>query len=136
MGLLGIISKKDKSTVIKGAVDLVGNVRGMIDDSNFTKEEAMRANIEIADKMAAFVGDTLSENTERSKTRRSIAKYYMYFFSAIVVAISVLRKIDPEWAEFVKGLIRELYLGEAFLAVIGFFFGSYMFSQYIGRNKQ
>lgn len=136
MSVLGLFSRKDKTTVINGAVKLVGNIRSMIDDSKLTHEEAMKANIEIADKMSDFVGDTLSENTERSKTRRSIAVFYMYFFCGLILLIIGLWKYDKAWAEFIKGLILELNLGTAFLAVIGFFFGSYMFRQYVGQNKK
>lgn len=135
MGILGLFSPKDKSTVIKGAVDLVGNVRSMIDDSKFTTEEAMRANIEVADKMAQFVGDTLSENTERSKTRRLIAVMFMAFFIFLVFVLIIAWKFDKDWAEFIYKVMIDLNLAIAFITVIGFFFGSYMFRQYIGQTK-
>lgn len=136
MSFLGLFSSKDKSTVINGAVDLVSNVRSMIDDSKFTTEEAMRANIEIADKMAEFVGDTLNENTERSKTRRFIAVMFMGFFLFLVLVLIVVWKFDKEWAEFIYKVLIDLQLSIAFITVIGFFFGSYMFRQYIGQSKK
>ena len=112
------IFKKDKSTIIEGAVKLVGNVRKMIDDSKLTSQEA-------ADATAQFVKDTLSENTERSRTRRSIAVDTIRFFFALIVFLIVVWKFDTAWFDASKDLIIEFKLPVAFLMVMGFFFGGY-----------
>ena len=132
---MGWLTGKNKTTVINGAVDLVKGVRSMIDDSKFTPEEAMRANITIADKTAEFVGNTLSENTERSVTRRRIAVFFMYFFCSWIVSIALSWLFKKELAEFMLKLTSDLNLHWAFIAVIGFFFGSYTLRQYTGKKK-
>ena len=54
----------------KGLLTQVGSWVG---NMKFTDEEQAELNVKIADKAADFVASTLSENTERSKTRRQIA---------------------------------------------------------------
>ena len=112
------IFKKDKSAIIKGAIDLVGNVTKMIDDSKLTSQEAAAAT-------AQFVKDTLSENTERSRTRRSIAVDTIRFFFLLTIFLIVVWKFDPLWFEASKNLIIEFKLPVAFLMVMAFFFGGY-----------
>jgi len=109
---------KDKSKVVEGAVQLVGNVTKMIDDSKLTSQEA-------ADATAQFVKDTLSENTERSRTRRSIAVETIRFFFLLIIFLIVAWKFDPAWFVAAKNLIIEFKLPVAFLMVMAFFFGGY-----------
>ena len=86
MGFLGI--GKDRSTIVNGAVDLVKNVRGMIDDSKLTDEERMRYHAANAQAASDFVKDTMAENTERVRARRAIAIFLVYFFCSLVVVIN------------------------------------------------
>jgi hypothetical protein len=136
MGLFG----KDKSTVVKGAVDLVGNIRGMIDDSKFTAEEKARFNIQIADATAEYAKATLSENTERSKARRHIAIVSIYFFYFLVMTLLILWRFAPEWFEAAKQLIVEFKLPTAFIMIMAFFFGGYYLNKLpninTGKNKK
>ena len=131
---MGLLSRKDKSTVVNGAIDLAKGIRSMVDDSKFTEEEAARMNIGAAEAIAQFAKDTASENTERSKARRTIAIFYIYFFCALSIAVIVLRKFDPEWAAFAKDVISTFNLGGAFIAVMGFFFSAHLIRQYTGKK--
>lgn len=127
---------KSKETVVKGAVDLVKDVRGMIDDSKFTAEERARYNIQVAEAAAQFAKDTMAENTERSRTRRSIAIGFVWFFCAVFVVIIVLWKFDPEWSAFVRSLAIDFKLPWAFIAVISFFFGAHLLRSYQAPAKK
>ena len=102
------------------------DIRGMVDDKNFTDEERARFNTKIADSLAEFANNSLSENTERSKARRSIAIVSIYFFYFLVIALIVLWKFDPLWFEAAKTIIIEFQLPFAFIAIIGFFFGAHL----------
>lgn len=120
---------KDKSKIVSGAVDLVTNIRGMVDDSTFTAQEKARFNLQIADATADFAKATLNENTERSKARRSLAIYSVVFFYILVVILLVLWKFDTEWFDAAKGLILEFKLPTAFIMIMAFFFGGYYLSK-------
>jgi len=125
MGVFGL-GKKDKTSVVKGVIGLVRDIRGMVDDKNFTDEERARMNMKLVDSLADFAKDTLNESTDRSKARRSIAEVSIYFFYSLVVVLIVLWKFDSEWYEAAKSLIVAFQLPFAFIAIIGFFFGAHL----------
>ena len=126
---------KNKETVINGVVGLVKNIRGMIDDKNFTDEERARFNIQIADSVAEFAKATLGENTERSKARRSISKVSVYFFYSLIVALLAMWKFDPLWYDASIELIIAFKLPTAFIMIMAFFFGGYYVNKFIGGGK-
>jgi hypothetical protein len=115
------------SGLFKGKVD-VGNVVDSVisagDKLVFTKEEKAEFNKEMADKLAQYTKDTLSENTIRSKARRFIA--ILIISNAVITfwvcAYLQLRGIDPKF-------ILELFLGvfgsTSVVMVLAFFFGGY-----------
>ena len=125
--------KKERETVVNGAVDLVKNVRGMIDDSRFTAEEQSRFNAQMAEATANFTMATLSESTVRSITRRFIAVGSIYFFYLLILILIVLWKFDPEWFIATKDLLIEFKMPVAFLMVMAFFFGGYYAKSIIGK---
>lgn len=125
MGFLGL-GKNDKSTIVKGAVDLATGIRGMIDDSKLTDEEKVRYNAQMNENIMQFAKDTMAENTDRSIARRQIAVFLVYFYSVLVVALMVLWKFDVEWFKAAKEMLVTFWFPEAFLAVITFFFGAHI----------
>lgn len=130
---MGLFSK-DRSTIVNGAVDLVKNVRGMIDDSKLTDEERIKYHAANAKAASDFVKDTMAENTERSRARRSIAIFLVYFFCGLVIALLILWKFDREWFEAGKDMVIGFDLHWAFLAVITFFFGAHVLRGYQQKN--
>ena len=133
---MGLLGKKNKTTIVEGVVNLISGVRGMIDDKNFTPEEKARFDKETAINAAGFVKDTLSENTERSKTRRSVAVDTVRFFFLLIIFEVVVWKIDPLWFEAVKGLIIDFKLPAAFIMIMAFFFGGYYLNKFTGIGKK
>ena len=141
MGIFGLLGK-DRSKIIDGALGAVKGIGKFIDEQKFTVEEASIFNKGTAEGSAQFVKDTLSENTERSKTRRKIAVLYMRFFCAWVVGIVILRIVEI-WvlklsgaAQFALDLTIQLNLHWAFLSVVAFFFGGHYLRQYQGQAKK
>ena len=135
MGFLGL-GKKDKSSVVKGAIEVVKGVRLMIDEGQFTKEEAAKLNIEAAQGVIKFNTDTMNESTDRSQARRTIAVHSLYFFYSLIVALMGMWKFDPEWYEASLELILAFKLPTAFIMIMAFFFGGYYIKQFIGRSKK
>ena len=141
MGILQLLGGKNKDKIIDTALGAVKGIGKFIDEQKLTTEEAMRANISIADSVAQFAKDTLSESTERSVTRRKIAVFIIYFFCSLVVGLIIL-KIAEQYiesidgaADYAKGLVIEFNLHWAFIAVIGFFFGTHTLRSYQGQVK-
>lgn len=143
MGLLQtILGGKNKDKIIDTALGAVKGIGKFIDEQRFTTEEAAIFNKGTAEASAQFVKDTLSENTARSKTRRSIAVDYVRFFCIMVVCIIII-KITEQYvpgltgaAEYAKGVIVDFNLHYAFLTIIAFFFGGHYLRQYQGQAKK
>lgn len=134
MGIFGL-GKKNKTTIVEGVVNLVTGVRGMIDDKNFTSEEKARFDSKTADASADFVKETLSENTERSKARRSVAIDTVRFYFALVIFLIISWKFDPLWFDAVKNLTIEFKLPMAFIMIMAFFFGGHYINKIWGGSK-
>ncbi len=134
MGFLGL-GKKNKTTIVEGVVNLVTGVRGMIDDKNFTPEEKARFDAKTAEGAAQFVKDSLSENTERSITRRSVAVTTVRYFYLLIAALIIMWKFDSAWFNATKELIIDFYLPQAFLLIMTFFFGGHYLNKYF-EGKQ
>lgn len=142
MGLLQLLGGKNRDKIVDGALGAVRGIGKFIDEQKFTTEEAAIFNKGTAEASAQFVKDSLSEGTERSKTRRSIAVEFVRFFCWLVVGVIILKiveqyvpRIDGA-AEFAKGVIIEFKLAFAFVAVIVFFFGGHYLRQYQGQAKK
>ena len=127
---------KNKETVVNGAVKLVGNIRGMIDDSKFTDEERSRYQMKLADSTTEFVKATLSESTERSRTRRSIAVVSIYYFYFLTSALVLLWKFDPDWYQAALDLVVQFKLPIAFIMIMAFFFGGYYLNKFGSKQKE
>lgn len=89
-----------------------------IDNLAFTDQERV-------DKLSEFVKDTLSENTERSKSRRFIAKFIIINVFAVfwLCVLLIFKGID---ISKILELSGEFMLPTAFLMVLAFFFGSHI----------
>ena len=111
-----IMNKKDGHLANVGA--WVGNLK-------FTSEEMAEMDAKMAEGVRKFAVDTLSENTERSKARREIAKFIIKFYCILVFMSVMVYKIDVAWAKFIFDVYTATALGGAFIAVIVFFFGSH-----------
>ena len=136
MGIFGLLGK-DRSKIIDGGLAAIKGVGKFIDERNMTTEEAAQYNMGVAEASADFTKDSLSENTERSKTRRKIAVFIIYFFCAMVVGLIALKISGFDAAaDYAKGLVIEFNLHWAFIAVIGFFFGTHTLRSYKGQAKK
>ena len=110
----------------KISVDKVfSSVAAGIDNLGLTQQEK-------SDSVKEFVKDTLSENTERSKARRAIAKFIIYNYFAVFWIALVAVFIDIEATKLIIEIAGAFSLGYAFLAIIAFYFGGY----YLGKAQK
>jgi len=108
-----------------------------LDKMFYTKEEKaehLMKRLEISERVSKTHIDlmkaTADENTTRSVTRRIIAVSIMAFTLFLIVAVSVIYKIDPEWAAFILKVTEYFQFGWAFIAVVVFFFGNHMITRF------
>ncbi len=133
---MGFLSGKNKTTIVDGVVGIAKRVVGMVDEKNFTAEEASKFNLDIAQGAAKFVSDSLNESTERSVTRRKIAVEFMRFFCLLVLILIGAWLYNPEWGQFILDLMIKLKLSWAFMAIIGFFFGTHLLRLYTPETRK
>lgn len=126
---------KDRSEVVKGTIKMAHDIRGMVDDKNFTAEEKSRSDLEYADANADFYKTTLSESTARSITRRTVAVDTVRFFFLLTAFIIGSWKFDEEWARFAMETVVEFKLPQAFIMIMAFFFGGYYLNKLPAVNK-
>ena len=113
--------------IFKGKVSaqkVFDTVANGVDKLAFTNEERSDLNLKIADKVAEFANNSLSENTLRSKTRRfvSIAIVGVYLLlSLVLVGLS----FTEHNTELLSTLLFDSPLSTAFIMVLAFFFGGY-----------
>lgn len=81
-----------------------------------------------------FVTDTLSENSERSKTRRTVSKIIVINTIVLAWFLIILALLGHELTSILK-LVSIFHLGEAFLMVLAFFYSGYYINKYRNNKK-
>lgn len=136
MGWFGSLFGTDKA--INNVMDkdngLLTQVGGWVGGMNFTDEERAEMNERMVNGVSKFVEMTLSENTERSVTRRAVAVMWIKAQLAMIFITMMVAPIDIELAEFYAGIAFGTLMIGGTLSVIGFFFGGHMLSSHLGMS--
>ena len=103
---------------------LLAQVGGWIGNMKLTPEEVMKANAVTVDSVQKFAISTMSENTERSKTRRRIAVMWMEMQIFSIVICFPVAAFDMELAKFYFELATSPLMLTVTTAISIFFFGS------------
>lgn len=105
----------------------VGN---WIDEQQFTAEEKAKYNAETAQQFQAFMESTVKENTERSRTRRSLAIWIIRtWISLIIASIIAFAAGADSTAEYIWKIVTYSSMDYLVLGVGGFFFGAHIIRQ-------
>jgi len=104
---------------------LLTKVGGWIGNMHLTPEEVLEANAKTVSSVQTFVQATLSESTERSITRRSIAVLWIKAQLGIILMCAIAAPWDRELAQFYFELATSTLMITATTAIIIFFFGSH-----------
>lgn len=98
---------------------------GWIGNMNLTDEEVMKANVKTVADVQEFVKSTLSESTERSKARRSIADMWIKSHLSIILLCCIAAPWSAELANYYLSLATSSTMGGITAAISIFHFGSY-----------
>ena len=90
----------------------------------FTQEEKSELNVMLADKVAEYAKNTLSENTVRSRTRRYISIAIITVFLLLTITYTIASMLGME-TDIIKDLLFDSPLSTSFIMVLAFFFGGY-----------
>ena len=105
----------------------VGNMK-------FTREEMAEMDAETAQAVREFAKDTMSENTDRSKSRRESAIFILRSFVLFLFMSGIIYPFNPEWASFWLRLAVDTELGILVSGVGLFFWGTHTLRSYNKRK--
>ena len=125
-------TKKVVDNVMDKDNGLLTQVGGWIGNMNFTDEEKAKMDAQMIEGVSSFVKMTLSENTERSKTRRSVAVMWIKAQLAMIFITMIVAPMDTELAKFYFSIAFGTLMLSGTMAIIGFFFGAHMLSSHMG----
>ena len=98
---------------------------GWVNNQSLSDEELIKHNIQTVSDVRAFVVETLSESTERSKTRRSIAVLWIKSHLAVVMFSCIAAPWNMTLANFYFNLATSTMMLSVTGAFSIFFFGSH-----------
>ena len=126
----------------KAAVDILDKDNGLltqfggwVGNMNLTDEDIMEANTATVLSAQEFVKATLSESTERSQTRRSLAVGWFDMVKALILFCCIAAPWNMELASFYFGMVTSVTVASITTAITIFFFGSHGLSRYQESKK-
>lgn len=137
MNMFGFLSsgKKVVDDVFDKKEGLLAQAGGWIGGLSFTDQEQAEYRLKVGDKVADFVGASLSEKTERSQSRRSIAELWIkaQLVLILLTAIAIPWKMEVAKQYFNLATSDVMLWGTG--SIICFFFGPYVWGTHIMRNQ-
>lgn len=115
---------------------LLANVGSWIGGQQYTEEEQAEAKTELRKGVVAYAIASMSENSERSKARREIAKQWIKVQLWLVLMCAIAAPFNMELAEFYYKLSTASIMLAGTGAIITFFFGSYMLTRHNETKKK
>jgi len=128
-------SDKAADNVLDKNDGLLAQVGSWVGNMNLTKEEVIEFNAKTVSSVQSFVKSTLSESTERSKTRRAIAVLWIKTQLAIVLMCCIAAPFDLELANFYFNLATSTLMITVTTAICIFFFGSHGLARHNETKK-
>ena len=114
---------------------LLSQAGGWIDNLSHTEQEKAEDKKELRKGVVAFAIATMAENSERSKSRREIAKMWIKVQLWIILMSCIAAPFDMELAEFYFKLATSTLMITVTTAICIFFFGSHGLAKYQSGKK-
>ena len=131
--IMGILSglKSIGSWFAGGSENSVGMtaVKGVgkwIDEQQYTDQEKAENAAKRAEAYSKFLSQTIDENSERSRTRRSLALLILRWWVFMLTMSAVLYKVDLAWSEYIFKIATYEDVGWLVLGIGAFFWGSHL----------
>lgn len=107
-------------------MEIVKDVGKWIDKQQYTDQEKAEAAAKRAEAYYQFMQQTIQENSDRSKTRRSLALLVLRWWVMMLTFSAVLFKFDQSWSEYVFRVATYQDVGWMVLGIGAFFWGSHL----------
>jgi len=119
------VSEKTVNDVMDKDSGLLAQVGSWVGNMKLTQEEVIEFNAKTVTSVQEFVKATLSESTERRKTRRSIAVLWIKAQLGIVLMCCIAAPWNMALADFYYKLATSTLMITVTTAICIFFFGSH-----------
>lgn len=113
---------------------LLAKAGGWIGNQQFTEQEQAISNAATQKAWGDFVVATMSENTDRSKSRRDIAIFWIHCQLLFLFMAIMVYPFHEEWSAFIFSIALSNLMLTGSLGVLGFFFGPYMFGAHVKKK--
>lgn len=123
-------NKKATDNILDKDNGLIAQVGSWIGGQQHTEEEKAEDNKELRKGVIAYAVATLGENSERSKARREIAKAWIKTQLGLILMCAICAPFNLELAGFYFKLATSNVMFGGTVAIITFFFGSYMLARH------
>jgi len=123
-------NNKTVDNVLDKENGLLTQVGSWIGGQQYTDEEIAEARTDLRKGVTAYAIATMGENSERSKARREIAILWIKTQLGIVLMCALAAPWNMTLAEFYFKLATASVMLGGTMAIITFFFGSYMLTRH------
>ena len=129
-GVFSSAPAKTVDDILDSDKGLLVKFGGFVNNLHYSDAEKAAAMAEVVVGATDFVKSTMNENTERSKTRRSIAIYWIKFQLSLIALTVVAFPFDAGIAEFYWKVATSKIMLFGTMSVIIFFFGAHVLRIY------
>jgi hypothetical protein len=116
--------------VTDAATAVVKTGTSMLDNAFYTDQEKAENQQKMIGVWLKLQELLANDSGVSAIARRAVAFLVTCTFCGILLFAVAIWKFNKEWAQFALDVATKTYLGEAFLAVMIFFFGMYAFGKY------
>ena len=107
-------------------MDVIKGVGGWIDEQEFTDQEKTVDSMKRAELYGKFFAQTVSENSERSRTRRALALLVIRWWLFMLTASAALYTLNQPWSEYLFKIATSTPVGVLVAGIGGFFFATHL----------
>ena len=107
-------------------MEVIKGVGSWIDEQQYTDQEKAESAAARAESYAKFMQQTIDENSERSRTRRSLALLILRWWISLLTLSAILYKVDQSWSAYIFKIATYQDVAFLVLGIGAFFWGSHL----------
>ena len=107
-------------------MEVIKGVGSWIDEQQYTDQEKAENAAARAEAYSKFMQQTIDENSERSRTRRSLALLVLRWWIFLLTLSAILYKVDQAWSAYIFKIATYQDVAFLVLGIGAFFWGSHL----------
>lgn len=107
-------------------MDVVKGVGSWIDEQQWTEQEQAEWTTKRVELFSKFLDQTIKENSERSRTRRSLSLLFIRWWLLMMTFSGLLYPINQQWSKYIWQIVSYEYVVYFALGIGAFFWGAHI----------